>query len=222
MSILITGFEPFGGDPENPSRLSARAAVALLKADGHDAHFLEVPCVFATAFPTVESEAARVGAEIVITAGLAARRKRVSLESTAKNIIDARIPDNAGGQPRGVPVVPGGPKTLSTRLPIERAAEAIAAFDPEEDADSGDGRTAMRRGIPVEISGDAGEYVCNALMYASLAGLPEDMSVGFVHVPLFGEVGLEAQAAALAIVAKEALAARIRLRKAAGKCLGAW
>jgi pyroglutamyl-peptidase len=225
MSILITGFEPFDNDPENPSRLSARAAVALLKAEGHDAHFLEVPCVFATAFPTVKAEADRVGAEIVITAGLAARRRAVSLESTAKNIIDARIPDNAGGQPRGVPVVPGGPKTLSTRLPIVRAVEAIIAFDPadgDSSDDEHDHQKAFRPGhIPVEISKDAGEYVCNALMYASLAGFPEDMSVGFVHVPLFNAVALEEQAAALAIVAKETLAARIRLRKAAGKCLGA-
>ncbi|BEI92573.1 uncharacterized protein CcaverHIS019_0502010 [Cutaneotrichosporon cavernicola] len=213
MSILITGFEPFGGDSENPSRLSARAAVALLKADGHDAHFLEVPCVFATAFPTVEAEAKRVGAEIVIAAGLAAGRRVISLESTAKNIIDARIPDNAGGQPRDVPVVPGGPKTLPTRLPIARAAEAIKAFEPADEPDF--------KPIPVAISDDAGEYVCNTLMYASLAGLPEDLSVGFVHVPLFRAVGLEEQAIALAIVAKEALATRIRTRLASSKCRGA-
>ncbi|BEI85904.1 hypothetical protein CcaverHIS002_0601910 [Cutaneotrichosporon cavernicola] len=181
MSILITGFEPFGGDSENPSRLSARAAVALLKADGHDAHFLEVPCVFATAFPTVEAEAKRVGAEIVIAAGLAAGRRVISLESTAKNIIDARIPDNAGGQPRDVPVVPGGPKTLPTRLPIARAAEAIKAFEPADEPDF--------KPIPVAISDDA--------------------------------VGLEEQAIALAIVAKEALATRIRTRLASSKCRGA-
>ncbi|GMK55957.1 hypothetical protein CspeluHIS016_0210130 [Cutaneotrichosporon spelunceum] len=208
MSILITGFEPFGGDSENPSRLSARAAVAILRAEGHDAHFLEVPCVFTTAFPTVEAEARRVGAKIVITTGLAARRKAMSLESTAKNIIDARIPDNAGGQPRNVPVVPGGPKTLPTRLPIERAAEAIKALDP---ADFGMDEQDLRH-IPVQISNDAGEYVCNTLMYASLAGLPDDVSVGFVHVPLFRAVGLEEQSIALAIVAKETLAMRMRNR----------
>ncbi|KLT40911.1 pyroglutamyl-peptidase I [Cutaneotrichosporon oleaginosum] len=226
MSILITGFEPFAGDSENPSRLSARQAVALLRAEGHDAHFLEVPCVFATAFPTVKAEAERVGAEIVIAVGLAGSRRAISLESRAKNIIDARIPDNAGGQPRNVPVVPGGRKTLPSRLPLSRAVEAIISYDPSEgisDAsdDAHEAQGVFTGGIPIEISKSAGEYVCNALMYASLAGFPEDMSVGFVHVPRFNKVGLPEQAAALTIVAKETLAARIRLRKASGKCRGA-
>lgn len=246
MSILITGFEPFGGDPENPARLSARAAVALLKAEGHDAHFLEVPCVFATAAPTVEAEAKRLGADVVVCAGLAARRTEISLETTAKNIIDARIPDNAGDQPRDVEVVVGGAKTLGTRLAVEKAKEAIEAVGGQGDGvangeneqvvlgngDDGErksangangatnGHSGKRGRIPVGYSNDAGEYVCNALMYGTLHNLPESTSVGFVHVPRFEKVPLDDQAEALAIVAKETLAAQIRLRKAQGKCLG--
>lgn len=253
MSILITGFEPFGGDAENPARLAARAAVSILKSEGHDAHFLEVPCVFATAAPTVEAEAKRVGAEIVICAGLAARRKAISLEDTAKNIMDARIPDNAGGQPRGQEVVQGGKAILGTRLPVEKAREAIQhyAHDEEEEEDQlaeadgmGDGGLAQhvlaeerrkkgvngdkggvkgkrkRKGIPVEISHDAGEFVCNALMYATLHDMDESVSVGFVHVPLFKEVSLDDQAEALAIVARETVSNRVRLRKVQGKCRG--
>lgn len=237
MSILITGFEPFGGDSENPSRLSARAAVALLSADGHEAHFLEVPCVFATAAPTVQAEAERVGAEIIICVGLAARRKTISLEDTAKNIIDARIPDNAGGQPRDSEVVRGGKATLATRLPVEKAREAIAGYERADKGEEGVGvredgiaqrvlangrghKGGKGRGIPVEISHDAGEYVCNALMYGTLHDMDDSVSVGFVHVPLFKEVALEDQAEALAIVARETVAARVRLRKAQGKCLG--
>lgn len=246
MSILITGFEPFGGDAENPARLAARAAVSILKSEGHDAHFLEVPCVFATAAPTVEAEAKRVGAEIVICAGLAARRKAISLEDTAKNIMDARIPDNAGGQPRGEEVVQGGKATLGTRLPVEKAREAIQRHVQEEEDDlaeadgMGDGGLAQhvlaeerkkgengekgvkgkRKGIPVEISHDAGEYVCNALMYATLHDMDESVSVGFVHVPLFKEVSLDDQAEALAIVARETVSNRVRLRKVQGKCRG--
>ncbi|KAL1412809.1 hypothetical protein Q8F55_000557 [Vanrija albida] len=187
--ILITGFEPFGGDSTNPSLEAARRAVALLNEDGTPAVFLEVPCVFATAGAIVSAEAERIGARIVICAGLAGNRRAISLERIAVNLNDARIADNAGAQPVDEPVLPG-PLALATRLPVKRALRALRAAR-----------------IPAELSLTAGTFVCNALFYHTLATLPESTPTGFVHVPLAVEMGVDKQARALAIVARETAAA---------------
>jgi len=119
--ILITGFAPFGGDTDNPSRQSARRAVELLNASSVPASFLEVPVVFKTSGPVVVTEIVRLNANnpsdpvtVVICAGLAGNRRTVSLETTAVNLQDGRIPDNAGDQPRGTPVIPPPPTPGAT------------------------------------------------------------------------------------------------------------
>lgn len=186
--ILLTGFEPFGGDAENPSRLAARAAVDLLVADGVEARFLEVPCVFAQAGPAVIAAARECGADVVICVGVAASRDRISLERIAVNLIDARIPDNAGATPVDVPVVAGAPLARPTRLPVKRGAARV-----------------REAGIQVELSLSAGSFVCNTLFYATLEALPAEVSVGFVHVPPLRDIALSEQATALALLAREAM-----------------
>ncbi|TXT15868.1 hypothetical protein VHUM_00371 [Vanrija humicola] len=188
--ILITGFEPFGGDRTNPSEAAAERAVALLNESGVPAVFLQVPCVFETAGAVVQAEAERVGARIVICAGLAGNRPVISLERIAINLNDARIPDNAGDQPVDEDIIPGQPLAFATRLPVKRALRALRAAR-----------------IPAELSFTAGSFVCNALFYYTLAKLPASMPVGFVHVPLASEMGVDKQARALAIVARETVAA---------------
>lgn len=185
--ILITGFEPFGGETENPSRLSARLAVENLNREGVSAAFLEVPVVFARAGPAVIDKAASVRADVVVCVGVAGDRKLISLERTAYNVKRGRIPDNDGAKPDGEIILPG-PDTLTTRLPVSKALDAIKAA-----------------GIPVEISDDAGRYVCNTLLYTVVAQLPEETPAGFVHVPQASEVSIEKQAEALQIVAMLAL-----------------
>ncbi|WOO77479.1 Pyrrolidone-carboxylate peptidase [Vanrija pseudolonga] len=188
--ILITGFEPFGGESTNPSSAAAERAVALLNDSGVPAVFLEVPCVFATAGSVVQAEAERIGARIVICAGLAGNRARISLERIAINLNDARIEDNAGAQPVDEEVLPGLPLAFATRLPVKRALRALNAAR-----------------IPAELSFSAGSFVCNALFYYTLAKLPVGTPTGFVHVPLASEMGVDKQARALAIVARETVAA---------------
>lgn len=190
--IIITGFAPFGNLPDNPSRTCARMAVSLLNAEGIDAAFVEVPVEFDGAFPTVENvvrDHKLAAGDGLICVGVAANRKSVSLETTAKNIIDARIPDNAGKQPRDTKIAPDGPDTIPTRLPVKTAIEQI-----------------KNAGIKVEFSDDAGEYVCNCLFYQIVNDADmknHGVVTGFVHVPLEEAVKIDDQTNALIILAKE-------------------
>lgn len=190
--IVITGFAPFGDLPDNPSRTCARMAVSYLNAEGIDAAFVEVPVEFDSAFPTVQNvvldHRLRAGDGLVCV-GVAANRRVISLETTAKNIIDARIPDNAGKQPRDSKIDPEGPDTLATRLPVEAALKAMQGA-----------------GIKADFSSDAGEYVCNCLFYESVNDREmkaHGVQVGFVHVPLEEAVSLADQTKALVILARE-------------------
>ena len=163
--ILLTGFEPFGGESTNPSWSAAREAAARLRAEGLEVQAVELPCVFGDAVRALEAALEQYHPDLVICAGQAGGRSRVSLERIAINCDDARIPDNAGNAPVDQPVVAGGPAAYFSTLPVKAAlADLLAA------------------GIPAEVSQTAGTYVCNHVFYSAchfLAPLP----VGLIHVP---------------------------------------
>ena len=134
--ILLTGFEPFGGESANPSWSAAREAAVRLRAEGLDVQAVELPCVFGDAIRGLEAALERYRPELVVCAGQAGGRPRISLERIAINCDDARIPDNAGNSPVDLPVVDGGPAAYFSTLPVKAALAALlAAGDP-------------RRGIP--------------------------------------------------------------------------
>ncbi|WP_102158148.1 pyroglutamyl-peptidase I family protein [Zhihengliuella halotolerans] len=173
--ILLTGFEPFGGAAENPSIDAARLAARELRDAGGDAVAVELPCVFGrgpgTAGGALAAALAEHRPDVVVAAGLAGNRGRLSLERVAINLLDARIPDNAGGQPVDAPVRAQAPAAYFTSLPIKRARARLEAA-----------------GLEAEISQTAGTYVCNAVFYELmhlLAGSP-GVRAGFVHVPPSG------------------------------------
>lgn len=166
--ILLTGFEPFGGETTNPSWTAAREAAAILRAEGHGVQAVELPCVFGAAVTVLEAALERYRPAVVICAGQAGGRSRVSLERIAINCDDARIPDNAGKAPVDEPVVPGGPAAYFSSLPLKAALAALEAA-----------------GIPAEVSQSAGTYVCNHTFYGLMHALRLRPGVrgGFVHVP---------------------------------------
>lgn len=193
--ILLTGFEPFGGETTNPSWQAAQRAAELLTEQGQDAVAVEVPCVFGRSIDVLAAAVERFRPEIVLCAGQAGGRGRISVERVAINVDDARIPDNAGRQPIDEPVVAGGPAAYFSTLPIKACREAVA-----------------RLGIPVEVSQTAGTYVCNHVFYGLMDLLAGRKGVrgGFVHVPYSTEQGeehgqpgvpVEAMAAALVAIA---------------------
>ncbi|WP_369373364.1 pyroglutamyl-peptidase I [Promicromonospora sp. Populi] len=212
MKVLVTGFEPFGGDAVNASG----DAVRILAAGWTG------PDELVTAVLPVEFDPVRAAdgpllrlldehsPDVVVAAGLAGGVTRVHVERVAINLMDAGIPDNGGAQPVDAPVAEGGPAARFATLPVKAAVAAVRAA-----------------GIPAVVSYSAGTYVCNATFYAlqhALAQRPGVLS-GFVHVPRSTEelggsaessalsdggeahLPLEAIAQALEIVARTALAA---------------
>ncbi len=209
--ILLTGFEPFGGEAANPSWAAARSAAVLLQSEGLDVRAVELPCVFGESVTVLEDAMERFRPELVLCAGQAGGRARISLERVAINCDDARIPDNAGNRPVDEPVVRGGPAAYFTSLPVKAALAALTAEQ-----------------IPAEVSQSAGTYVCNHVFYALMHALRLRPGTrgGFVHVPYedaqlpagSSTPSLPAQqmAAALAVVVRTALATTADLKLAAG------
>jgi pyroglutamyl-peptidase len=167
MKALVTGFEPFGGEPINP----ALEAIAHLPArlDAIEIVTAALPAVFGRALDALEDAIIANDPDIVLCVGQAGGRPALSLERVAINIDDARIPDKAAQQPIDRPVVAGGPAGYFATLPIKAAAAAL------RDA-----------GLPAIVSNTAGTFVCNHVFYglmhlAATRGLR--LRGGFLHVP---------------------------------------
>ena len=162
---------PFAGETVNPSWLAARALDSRT-IDGHRVTALELPTEFAPAIATLRAALRRQRPRVVVATGLAGGREGISLERVAINVIDARIPDNAGAQPVDAPVVRRAPAAYFSSLPIKAALAAL-----------------QREGIAAHVSQTAGTYVCNAVFYALMhaAKRRRGMRAGFVHVPWLPE-----------------------------------
>ena len=170
MRILVTGFEPFGGQSRNPSWEVARALHGL-QLQGAQVVAVQLPCVFAQALPALQQALMQHTPDIVLALGQAEGRCDLSVERIAINVMDARIPDNAGAQPIDVPVIAGGPASYFSTLPIKSLVAGLRAS-----------------GFPASVSQTAGTFVCNQVFYAlqhTLAG--QGVHSGFVHLPLLPE-----------------------------------
>ena len=168
--ILVTGFEPFGGQSLNPSWEVARALNGLA-LEGAQITSVQLPCVFAQALPILQQALAQHRPDIVLALGQAEGRCDFSVERVAINVMDARIADNAGAQPIDVPVIAGGPAAYFSTLPIKALVAGLRAG-----------------GFPASVSQTAGTFVCNQVFYAlqhALAGL--GVHSGFMHLPLLPE-----------------------------------
>lgn len=169
--LLITGFDPFGGESVNPSW----EAVKLLpdQIGGYEIHKLQIPTVFGLAPRTVLEKAAEIQPDVIISVGQAGTRAAVTPERIGINIRDARIADNAGISPKDESIVPGGPDGLFSTLPVKAMIAAIQAA-----------------GLPGAVSNTAGTFVCNDVLYSLLhhyAGT--HVRCGFIHVPWLPQQG---------------------------------
>ncbi|MFJ9178539.1 pyroglutamyl-peptidase I [Streptomyces sp. NPDC102360] len=166
--VLLTGFEPFGGESVNPSWEAARAVAAAPPA-GLDVTAVQLPCVFGAALTALRAAVAETRPDLVVCLGQAGGRPGVTVERIAINVDDARIPDNAGAQPIDVPVVPGGPAAYFSTLPVKACVAAM------RDA-----------GVPAALSNTAGTFTCNHVAYGLghlIATELPGVRGGFVHVP---------------------------------------
>ena len=184
--LLITGFDPFGGATVNPSwmaveRLPEHIGECVLCK-------LQIPTVFGKAAAAVLEIARQFCPDTILCIGQAGGRAAVTPERIGVNIRDARIPDNAGNQPRGEFVDSSGPAAYFSTLPVEAMAQAI------RDA-----------GVDATVSNSAGAFVCNDVLYSLLHHYDGTaVRVGFVHVPYLPEQGAPSMELAQIVRALEA------------------
>ena len=174
MKILITGFEPFGGESVNP----AYEAVKLLPDMAGDIQIvkMEIPTVFGEAGKVVETGILQHQPDAVICVGQAGRRADIGVERVAINLVEASIPENAGNQPMDVKVQEDGDTAYFATIPVKAMVKNI-----------------KDHGIPASISYTAGTYVCNSVMYDLLYLIDRkypSIRGGFIHVPYATEQGV--------------------------------
>ncbi|MDG0822929.1 MAG: pyroglutamyl-peptidase I [Staphylococcus equorum] len=171
MNILVTGFDPFGGETINP----ALEAVKLLpdEIEGHKIDKLEIPTVFHKSKEVVVEQLKQKEYDIVLAIGQAGGRFELTPERVGINIDDARIPDNEGNQPIDEAIQTTGASAYFSNLPVKRMTEAIKS-----------------QGVPARLSNTAGTFVCNHILYQlgylQATQFP-NIKFGFIHVPFIPE-----------------------------------
>ena len=182
--LLITGFEPFGGEKINPSW----EAVKLLPEKIGDFEIIktEIPVVFEKAADIVLSEAEDIKPDAIICVGQAGGRAGITPEMVAVNLRFASIPDNEGNQPKDIPCVEEGENAYFSTLPVRKMAAAVSEAS-----------------IPCSVSYSAGTYVCNDLIYHVLHRYKEsDVKACFIHVPFIPEQTSDKPSMELVTIAK--------------------
>lgn len=172
-TVLVTGIEPFESDPTNPSWDIAQALDST-QVDSAVIVARQLPCVFGLANEILVDAIEATSPALVFALGLATGRTEISVERVAINVIDARIPDNAGNQPVDTPVVADGPTAYFSTLPIKAIVHAL-----------------REAGVPAGVSQSAGTYNCNHLFYGlmhHIAMRAPQVRGGFIHVPTTPEL----------------------------------
>lgn len=167
MKVLVTGFDPFGGESINP----AWEAVKVIKDEiaGAEVVKMQIPTVVGKSIAKIHDKMVEINPDIVIAVGQAGGRFGVTPERVAINVTDARIPDNEGNQPIDEPIFEGGDAAYFSNLPVKAMVQEI------KDA-----------GYPSTLSNTAGTYICNHVMYGILYYIQKEFPNargGFIHVP---------------------------------------
>ena len=171
--LLITGFDPFGGERINPSW---EAVMLLPETIGEYALTkLQIPTVFGLAAEAVLAAARDLSPDVILSVGQAGGRKAVTPEVIGINLREAGIPDNMGNRPVNTPVIAGGPDACFATVPVREMVKSITSA-----------------GLPAALSFSAGAFVCNDVLYTLLHHYRgTDTRVGFIHVPFLPEQAKE-------------------------------
>ena len=163
--LLITGFEPFGGEMTNPS-WDALSLIPNVVGD-FELTKLEIPVFFGLAAEIIIKKAEEIAADCILCIGLAGGRDAITPEMIGINLRYARIPDNNGNEPCDEKISEKGENAYFTTFPARKIADAIC-----------------EKKIPSKVSYSAGAYVCNDVIYSLLEHFDKsETKVGFIHVP---------------------------------------
>ena len=171
MKILVTGFDPFGGEKVNPALEAVKSLPSVIH--GAEIRWVEIPTVFYQSAEVLEAEIVRYQPNVVLCIGQAGGRTSLTPERVAINQDDARIPDNQGNQPIDTPIRLDGEAAYFSTLPIKAMVQAI-----------------KEEGLPASVSNTAGTFVCNHLMYQALYLADKkfpNVRAGFMHIPYMTE-----------------------------------
>ena len=163
--LLITGFEPFGGESINPSW----EAVSKLpeKISEYSITKLLIPVVFGDAASRVIEASKDIQPDVIISVGQAGGRDAITPEMVAINLRHASIPDNIGYQPQDESIISKGPAAYFSTLPVRKMSDGVRAC-----------------GLQSTVSYSAGAYVCNDVLYTLLDYFKETPTrVCFIHIP---------------------------------------
>lgn len=167
MKILVTGFDPFGGEQINPAIESVKrlpdtiANAEIIK--------LEIPTVIQKSLQTIKEAIKKHNPDMILSIGQAGGRSDITVERVGINVDDCRIKDNEGNQPIDQPVFLDGPDAYISNLPIKAMVEHI-----------------RKQGIPASISNSAGTFVCNHVLYGVRYIVEHEFvgkKSGFIHIP---------------------------------------
>jgi pyroglutamyl-peptidase len=170
--VLVTGFEPFGGEPVNPA-LEAIKLLATKTFVNVEVITKKLPAVFHKSNRILKIAMDEVKPDIVICVGQAGGRNDITVERVAINVDDAKIPDNEGNQPIDARIVEDGPTAYWSGLPIKAIVEKM-----------------REAGVPASISQSAGTFVCNHTFYGLshlIATEYPGIRGGFIHIPYLPE-----------------------------------
>jgi pyroglutamyl-peptidase len=178
--ILLTGFDPFGGERTNPSWEVARSLDGKRIRDS-TVTSLRLPVNCRRAARAVSTAIEEISPAAVLGLGQAGGRPVLSLERVAINLAERRASRETEGSADGKPIIAGGPDAYFTRLPLAAILRAL-----------------KRGNIPAALSLSAGAYVCNAVMYVGLHSLRRHRNVpaGFIHLPYEAAQAVRHRAAA--------------------------
>ena len=166
--VVVTAFEPFGGEHLNASLEVARA-LEREGVSGVRLTVVELPVVRYQASEEALRVVHELQPDVVILLGEAGGRSAVSPERVAINLDHFPIADNAGHQPQGEPIVVDGPVGYFSTLPVDAIVEAVE-----------------QAGVPAAASSSAGHFLCNRLFYRVMHALVEEglsTRAGFIHLP---------------------------------------
>ncbi len=167
MKILVTGFDPFGGEPVNPAIESVKLLPDTIA--GAEIIKLEIPTVIGKSLQKIDAKIQECDPDVIVSVGQAGGRPDITVERIGINCDDARIPDNEGNQPIDEPVFADGPAAYFSALPIKAMVDEM-----------------NKAGIPASVSNTAGTFICNHVLYGVRYmcehKYPGKRS-GFIHIP---------------------------------------
>lgn len=171
MKILVTGFDPFGGEPINPAIESVKklpdniAGAQIIK--------LEIPTVKGKSIKKIEKAIEEHNPDVILSIGQAGGRFDISVERVGINLDDFRIPDNEGNQTIDEPIFTDGENAYFVDLPVKAMVKNI-----------------QKNKIPASVSYTAGTFICNHVLYGTLYLIHKkykDKKSGFIHIPFLPE-----------------------------------